>query len=682
VSPAVSIVVPTRNRRASLRAALEALLPKDGGGDVELLVVDDGSSDGTAADLAALAETGRIVHLQSDGVGPAAARNAGIARARAPVIALTDDDCVVPPGWALGLAQRLLATGAAAVGGRVVAAAEADRPDRLCQAITNGFLFAFDRDAVDAVFLTSNNVAYRADALREVGGFDHAFRQAGGEERELNARLLARGWRLVYAPDIVVTHRPALTWRGFLAQQFVYGRGARLYYRRERRLAGARPGRLGFPGYLSAFAAAGREVASTDRAALFLALPLSQLAVACGYLRGPAKERALEPAPEKTPRTVLYLTLYGTVGGAERTLLQLVSAVDRTRVAPLVVVGSDGPLVPLLRRSGAEVIVEPFPAPPLHRLVLPRILWQELRAALRLRRLVRERAIHLVHCGDLLGLLLLLPSIAAGTRAVYQISYLGGGLRRLLLNLLALPWVTRIVAYSADQRRLLCDGSVGLAARTSVIHPGIEPSEFRGGDRRRLRAELGVEDGAPLVGLVARYDTWKGHEVFLEAAVRVRAAFPRARFAMIGGDLNAASLPHVVRCRARVLRRLETLELREAVRVVEHRADVPDVLASLDVVVCPSRREPFGLVLVEAMAAGRPVIASDSGGPLEIIEDGRSGLLFPTGDAAVLAERIIRLLGDPRLGASLAEGGRKRVEETFHRSRYAREMEALYDALV
>jgi glycosyltransferase involved in cell wall biosynthesis len=117
------------------------------------------------------------------------------------------------------------------------------------------------------------------------------------------------------------------------------------------------------------------------------------------------------------------------------------------------------------------------------------------------------------------------------------------------------------------------------------------------------------------------------------------------------------------------------------VHVVGHRAEVPDVLAALDLLVCPSIREPFGMVLVEAMAAGRPVIASDSGGPPEIVEHGESGLLFKTGDAAELAEAVLRLLRDPALAARLATRGRARVAERFTRARYAGEMEALYARL-
>ena len=279
----VSVVLPTRDRLTSLVVALEALRQQRRAEPFELIVVDDGSTDGSGAFLARLAAEGAIVHVRGEGRGAAAARNAGIRRARGEIIACTDDDCEVPPDWVARLRDRLVQTGAAAVGGRVVAAADAVRPARISQAITNGIARTLN-DGGESPFLTSNNVAYRAAALGAVGLFDERFTGAGGEDRDLHARLQARGERLVYAADIVVTHRPQMSWAAFLRQQAAYGRGARRYYgqrgtrARERSWMGPRQS-------LRAFVAAVGEASPEDRAAVALGLPLSQAAVAWGYLR-------------------------------------------------------------------------------------------------------------------------------------------------------------------------------------------------------------------------------------------------------------------------------------------------------------------------------------------------------------------------------------------------------------
>jgi glycosyltransferase involved in cell wall biosynthesis len=386
------------------------------------------------------------------------------------------------------------------------------------------------------------------------------------------------------------------------------------------------------------------------------------------------------PCPPGMP-TVLYLNLYGTVGGAERALLELLAALDRRRYQPLVVLGADGPLFRLLRERDVEVVVEPFPALPLHRLLRPSVLRAEVRAARRLGRLAAARGVRLAHCGDVLSLLLLVPAARRGVRVVYQVNYLGGAPRRLALNVLALPLVDTLVAYSADQRAALWRGTVGLRGRTHVVHPGIEPRDMDGADGGGFRRELDLAPETPLVGLLARYDTWKGHHVYLQAAALVRGRRPDVRFCMVGGALNQDLLPHAARYREGVMDLRRRLGLEDVVQVVDHREDVPAVLAALDVMACPSEHEPFGMVVLESLAARRALVASDTGGPTEILEDGRSGLLFPTGDAAALAERVLRLLDDPGLRRRLGDAGRARVESAFHRDRYARDIEKIYDQL-
>jgi GT2 family glycosyltransferase len=278
------VVVATRNRQAAFRRCLESLLAQEPPGIVQIVAVDDGSTDGTWELLDTFAP--RVLRVRTGGQGPAAARNAGIRQATAEVVAITDDDCVAPPDWAARLADRLASTGAAAVGGRVVPGPGASLPARLSQAITNGLVLSLRPG-----FLTANNVAYRVAALRAVGAFDEAFRNAGGEERDLHARLMAAGQPLVYAPDVVVWHRPALGWSGFLRQQSAYGRGSRLLRRRAHERGAPIP-YLSPAQYVRAFLGAFRDLPAGERPFLLLGLPLSQLAVVWGYLRGPGRRTA------------------------------------------------------------------------------------------------------------------------------------------------------------------------------------------------------------------------------------------------------------------------------------------------------------------------------------------------------------------------------------------------------
>jgi glycosyltransferase involved in cell wall biosynthesis len=379
--------------------------------------------------------------------------------------------------------------------------------------------------------------------------------------------------------------------------------------------------------------------------------------------------------------TVLYLSLYPTLGGAEKALLHLLAALDRTRVRPIAVLPAEGPFLKALQAAGVETVVEPFPTPPLYRLASPRV-WAALRrASARLSRLVEERQVSLVHCGDLLAVLLVLPALRRGVGLVYQVNYLGGRGRRWALRLVSSLERQVTVAWSHAQRDEICRGRASPACSPVVVYPGLLPSDLQGGDGAAFRREIGVPPHAPLVGMLSRFDAWKGHHVFLEAARQVLSVRKDTRFAVIGGALNADWLPHVGRYEAEVREAARRLSLEEALVFVPHREDVAGALAALDIVVCPSLGEPFGMVVIEAMAAGRPIVASDSGGPAEILRHDDTGVLFPTGDPYALARALTTLLDAPPSGQRLGAAARDDVAARFHRDRYAADIQAVYDRL-
>lgn len=378
------------------------------------------------------------------------------------------------------------------------------------------------------------------------------------------------------------------------------------------------------------------------------------------------------------PTPVLYLNLYAELGGAENALLQLLAGLDRKRFPPLVVVASAGPLVARLSEAGVECRVVAFPARSLWNLALPWVLGRAMSAARTLKTLAVERGIRVLHTGDVLGLLLGL-ALGSRVRILYQANYSGGGARRVLLRWLA-GHVSRIVVFSEAQKRELARTAPELVGRCDVVPVGIAPPLPRT-SRSQVREDLAVAPAAPLVAMFARFDAMKGHDVFLEAAVALRRQRPDATFAIVGGALNVRELPHVARVRDRVVVHRRQLGLEASVRLTGFVPDVAGTMAACDVVVCPSLNEPFGLVVVEAMALGVAVVVSDSGGPAEIVEDGVSGLHFRTGDPASLAMAVERLLVDAGLRRRLAEAGRLRASMRYDRPHYIRAMETLYASL-
>lgn len=204
----------------------------------------------------------------------------------------------------------------------------------------------------------------------------------------------------------------------------------------------------------------------------------------------------------------------------------------------------------------------------------------------------------------------------------------------------------------------------------TVVHNGIAP-KLPARSREAVRAELGAGD-APLVLTVARFTGQKGHATLLNALPSVLAVRPDARFVWVGSGPLEAYL------RARV----EALGVRDQVVFLGRRSDVPDLMAAADLFCLPSTFEGHPLVVLEAMAAGLPVIAARAPGITEAVRNGVTGLLVPIGDAPALAAAMIRALGDPALAASLAGAGRTAAHGHFSAERMARETLVIYRAVL
>jgi glycosyltransferase involved in cell wall biosynthesis len=295
--------------------------------------------------------------------------------------------------------------------------------------------------------------------------------------------------------------------------------------------------------------------------------------------------------------------------------------------------------------------------------------------ALRLYRYAKERRITLIHQNNgfdegalILSKLLRVPLVA------YQ---RGDEWNSATVRWLA-RYVRRYIANSvATQKNLL---SLGIPAKKiSVVYPPLDLMTF---DIRRTssigRKKFGLDDSNPCFGILGLLLPWKGHRVFLKAAKRVIDRVPDARAFVIGAPPRGGEeYAHELRALA------GELGIERQVIFTGFRSDVADLLPLLDVVVHTSiQPEPFGRVIVEAMSMKRPVVASAAGGPLEIIEDGRTGFLVPPGDDATLANRILELLDKPELARRMGEAGYLEVVERFSPQKHARMVAEVYEELL
>ncbi|EPR30561.1 glycosyl transferase group 1 [Alkalidesulfovibrio alkalitolerans DSM 16529] len=214
-----------------------------------------------------------------------------------------------------------------------------------------------------------------------------------------------------------------------------------------------------------------------------------------------------------------------------------------------------------------------------------------------------------------------------------------------------------------------------LPERLRVIHNGFFGETRKAGDeaaRRRARQTLDLPLDAPVAGIVANLRPVKRLDVFLRAAARVREALPSARFVIIGEGEERERLQTLVR----------SLGLNGEVRFTGRRMDVPDLLPAFDVGVLSSDSESFSNSVVEYMAAGLPVAATDVGGCHEALAGGAGGILVAPGDAEALGRAMVEMLSDEHRASHARAAHPRRVAEAFSRDRYLAAYAALYNELL
>ncbi len=392
------------------------------------------------------------------------------------------------------------------------------------------------------------------------------------------------------------------------------------------------------------------------------------------------------------PTTILYLNPSGHLGGGERSLLVLLAALDRTRYEPQVILTAEGPLRQHLEALHIATEVVPLPSAMLRfsrshrnpgRLPWLRPLSQLPGFSRRLLGVARDMRPQLVHSNGLKMHLL-----ASWVLRRLQVPVLwhiqdfppGGQAEKLLRWSDAQP--AQVVCDSHAVEREWRQHFPRLRRRLRTIHNGVAPAAFREGNGERFRAAHGLPPDALVVGMCSVFAPWKGHEIFLQAAHAVRGTRPDVHFMVVGDDIYDTAGHGSRRQEMEAL--AAALGLREQVHFVGFvDAGLADAYAAMDIAVhAATRPEPFGMVVVEAMACGVPVIASAAGGIPEIVTSEEHGLLVAPGDSGQLAAAILRLAADSDLRRSLAQRGHARVCERFSAQRQAQAFESLYAQLL
>lgn len=364
--------------------------------------------------------------------------------------------------------------------------------------------------------------------------------------------------------------------------------------------------------------------------------------------------------------TILHTIETSGPGGAETVLLQLATHLDRSRFRSLVLLNQKGWLLDQLRARGIATTLVEWKA------------WYDLRLPRTMARMVREEQVDMIHShlpdqnfySCLVGVLTGRTTIVTyhGAIELVRARRRRGGFKLWVVRNSA----SRVVVVCDFVRKLL-EGLGFAPEKMTRIYNGIEVTRFNAPPRTNLRKELGFPAETKLIGMVANVRQTKGHEFFVRAARQVSDAHPEARFLAVGDvdERIGQGLRELVR----------QLRLEDRFFFLGFKEDIPEILANLDVFVLSSTSEGFPLVVLEAMAAGKPVVVTRSGGPEEMIRDGRDGFLVPPADVDSLAAKISALLEDPGSAAALSHEARASITNKFSIIRMIDAYSALYERL-
>jgi glycosyltransferase involved in cell wall biosynthesis len=348
-------------------------------------------------------------------------------------------------------------------------------------------------------------------------------------------------------------------------------------------------------------------------------------------------------------------------GGAELTLQQLVEYRSEAGLEPTVAFLQSGPMVAWCRRQGVPAVVVDA-----GRTREPRRLGRSVRALARIA--TEQRAEVMIGWMPKGQVYAGLAAIAARVPSVWLQAGIPSGPFDVAATLLPAERVMTVSRTVDDaQRRLL-----PRRPRT-IVYPAVDTARFdpaRIGDKLAVRRRLGLPEDVPIFGSVGRLDRWKGFHVLLDAVPSVLERHPDATFVLVGGphELDQA---YAVELEGQAARMAQN----GRVRLVGQQPNPEEWMQAMDIFVHASHREPFGMVVIEAMALGKPVIASAEGGPTEVITPGVDGLLAPYGDHRAFADAILRLLEDDELRRGTGHAAQRRAQD-FTVQQFARQFGA------
>ena len=386
---------------------------------------------------------------------------------------------------------------------------------------------------------------------------------------------------------------------------------------------------------------------------------------------------------------VLYVNSSNELYGVDRCLLRLVEQLDSDRYRPHVALPNDVPYQGLLGRRLEALGVPRFEIKlgvlrrrysSLHGIVL--LGWRTIFSALQLARYCRTHQVQLIHSNSTA---VFSGGLAAKLAGVPHVWHVHETIVENAMLLRAIAWMLAhfadiALAVSGPTRDNLVSANRNLRKTVRVLYNGIDPEPFLNVDEDAVvawRQAWGVGDGGTLIGTIGRLSARKGQREFIQAAALVAEQCADVHFTLVGD-----TIPGEERRLSELQELARELGIQSKVHWVDFQPDVSCVLNAFDVFVLPSiLPESFPTVVLEAMAAGKPVVATTAGGTVEQVEEGVTGLLVQPGDPHGLAQVLISLSASPNQRVAMGRAGRERLLQEFTVDKYVEGVEAVYREL-
>jgi glycosyltransferase involved in cell wall biosynthesis len=376
----------------------------------------------------------------------------------------------------------------------------------------------------------------------------------------------------------------------------------------------------------------------------------------------------MNQSEKKLPLKVLHLISSRGLYGAERVVINLTEAMDRSSVVPQVV---------LLRNEGYPntEFIKAFKNTKID--VIPCKKWIDTNAIRKLNELIDEKQFDIIHCHEMKGrLYALLCSYKKSKLITTHHNWIRNNFITSLFEALDAFYIRffyKIIAVSPEVKKMLYSIFIS-KEKIDVVINGINTNFFKRNEdsRNKIRNDLFIDEKVKLVGSFGRISCEKGHIYLIKSALEVLKVYPKTKFIIIGNGPKEEEIKQYVIQK----------EMSDSIIFLDFKENINEYYSALDIFVLPSIIEGTPMALIEAMSTGIPVIATKVGGVGHIIVDKQDGLLVQPKRIKELSDTIIELLNDTELSVSISKNGCKKVRNLYSAERMAIEYTKLYSTLM